>query len=129
MRALLDVNVLVALLDATHVHHRVASDWLARHLRSGWASCPMTQNGCLRILSLPSYPNSQPPAIVAERGHALAMPVMPSGLMLSACLSVAACVGIACWVRVRSPTLTCLRWPPSRADGWSRSIVASRSMR
>jgi uncharacterized protein len=72
MRALLDVNVLVALLDATHVHHRVASDWLARHLRSGWASCSMTQNGCLRILSLPSYPNSQPPAIVAERlGRAL----------------------------------------------------------
>lgn len=67
MRALLDVNVLVALLDASHLHHRAATDWLAAHADAGWASCPLTQNGCLRILSLPSYPNAQPPAAVAER--------------------------------------------------------------
>ena len=67
MRALLDVSVLVALLDGGHLHHRVAMDWLAAHARSGWASCPLTQNGCLRILSLPTYPNPQPPARVAER--------------------------------------------------------------
>lgn len=67
MRALLDVNVLVALLDAGHLHHRVAMDWLAAHARAGWASCPLTQNGCLRILSLPTYPNPQPPARVAQR--------------------------------------------------------------
>jgi toxin-antitoxin system PIN domain toxin len=64
---LLDVNVLVALLDAGHLDHRVAMDWLAAHARAGWASCPLTQNGCLRILSLPTYPNPQPPARVAER--------------------------------------------------------------
>lgn len=77
MRALLDVNVLVALLDAGHLHHAVATDWLAGRGRRGWASCPLTQNGCLRILSLPTYPNPQPPARVAEhlaaataqRGH------------------------------------------------------------
>jgi len=67
LRALLDVNVLVALLDSGHLHHRAAMDWLAAHARAGWASCPLTQNGCLRILSLPSYPNPQPPARVAER--------------------------------------------------------------
>jgi len=67
VRALLDVNVLVALLDGGHLHHRVAMGWLAAHARSGWASCPLTQNGCLRILSLPTYPNPQPPARVAER--------------------------------------------------------------
>ncbi len=67
MRALLDVDVLVALLDGGHLHHRVAMDWLAAHARAGWASCPLTQNGCLRILSLPTYPNPQPPARVAER--------------------------------------------------------------
>lgn len=66
-RALLDVNVLVALLDAGHLHHVPAMRWLAAHARSGWASCPATQNGCLRILSLPDYPNRQPPALVAER--------------------------------------------------------------
>ena len=67
MRALFDVNVLVALLDAGHLHHAAASDWLTAHAASGWASCPLTQNGCLRILSLTSYPNAQPTAVVAER--------------------------------------------------------------
>ena len=67
MRALLDVNVLVALLDAGHLHHRTATDWLAAHAGLGWASCPLTQNGCVRILSLPSYPNAQAPANVARR--------------------------------------------------------------
>ncbi|MBK1688141.1 TA system VapC family ribonuclease toxin [Rubrivivax gelatinosus] len=66
-RALLDVNVLVALLDAGHLHHHAAMDWMATHEAAGWASCPLTQNGCLRILSLPSYPNPQPPALVAQR--------------------------------------------------------------
>jgi toxin-antitoxin system PIN domain toxin len=73
VRALLDVNVLVALLDASHLHHRTATDWLATHARFGWASCPLTQNGCLRILSLPAYPNPQPTASVAQRlGQAVA---------------------------------------------------------
>lgn len=67
LRALLDVNVLVALLDAGHLHHATATDWLAANAASGWASCPLTQNGCLRILSLTSYPNSQPTAVVADR--------------------------------------------------------------
>lgn len=67
MRALLDVNVLVALLDGSHLHHKTATDWLAAHARAGWASCSLTQNGCVRIMSLPGYPNSQSPAAVAER--------------------------------------------------------------
>ena len=67
MRALLDVNVLVALLDAAHVHHRRAATWLGRNLGAGWASCPLTQNGCLRILSSPSYPSPLPLAQVVER--------------------------------------------------------------
>ena len=67
MRALLDVNVLVALLDATHVHHSAASGWLDRNLEQGWASCPLTQNGCLRVLSSDSYPRPQPVAAVAAR--------------------------------------------------------------
>ena len=67
MRALLDVNVLVALLDATHVHHSAASGWLDRNLEKGWASCPLTQNGCLRVLSSENYPRPQPVAAVAAR--------------------------------------------------------------
>lgn len=67
MRALLDVNVLIALLDAGHLHHGPSREWLARHLDAGWASCPLTQNGCIRILSQPAYPNSVPAAQAAER--------------------------------------------------------------
>jgi toxin-antitoxin system PIN domain toxin len=71
MRALLDVNVLIALLDAGHVHHAAAGRWLDSHLAdgpaAGWASCPLTQNGCLRILSNRAYPRPQPVAAVAAR--------------------------------------------------------------
>lgn len=67
MRALLDVNVLIALLDASHLHHRAATAWLAAHLDTGWASCPITQNGCIRIMSQPGYPNTVPAAQVADR--------------------------------------------------------------
>ena len=75
MRALLDVNVLVALLDGGHVHHAAASNWLERHIDQGWASCPLTQNGCLRILSADSYPRPQPVAEVATRlRHATSTP-------------------------------------------------------
>jgi hypothetical protein len=67
MRALLDVNVLIALLDCAHVHHGRASDWLQGNLESGWASCPITQNSCIRIMSQPAYPNAKPAAVVAQR--------------------------------------------------------------
>lgn len=67
MRALLDVNVLIALLDQGHVHHAVARDWLAANIGQGWASCPITQNGCIRIMSQPAYPAPLAPAQVAER--------------------------------------------------------------
>lgn len=67
MRALLDVNVLIALLDEDHLHHAAARDWLSRNIGHGWASCPLTQNGCIRILSQPAYPGALPPAAVAER--------------------------------------------------------------
>lgn len=67
MRALLDVNVLIALLDAEHVHHRLAMDWLESAVQHGWASCPITQNGCIRIMSNPGYPNPFPASQVAER--------------------------------------------------------------
>ena len=72
MRGLLDVNVLIALLDAGHIHHGLASRWLADHIDGGWASCPLTQLGCIRVMSQPAYPNVQPAAQVAERLRAAA---------------------------------------------------------
>ncbi len=67
MRALLDVNVLIALLDAGHIHHELAMSWLEGEIKHGWASCPITQNGCVRIMSQPSYPAALPVCQVAER--------------------------------------------------------------
>jgi uncharacterized protein len=67
MRALLDVNVLIALLDADHSLHARATQWFAGHARAGWASCPITQNGCVRIMSHPGYPNALPVRAVMER--------------------------------------------------------------
>lgn len=57
MRALLDVNVLLALLDQDHISHQRARGWLEAEQTAGWASCAITQNGFVRIISRPSYPN------------------------------------------------------------------------
>ena len=67
MRALLDVNVLIALLDADHSMHAPAMRWFASRARGGWASCPITQNGCVRIMSHPNYPNPLRVGAVMER--------------------------------------------------------------
>jgi toxin-antitoxin system PIN domain toxin len=67
MRALLDVNVLIAMLDADHTLHERALDWFSVNARSGWASCPITQNGCARVMSYPGYPNALPVRHVMER--------------------------------------------------------------
>lgn len=57
MRALLDINVLLALLDRDHVLHEQGRRWLMQEVPHGWASCAVTQNGFIRILSQPGYPN------------------------------------------------------------------------
>jgi toxin-antitoxin system PIN domain toxin len=59
--ALLDVNVLIALFDSGHVHSQSAHDWFREHSRHGWATCPLTQNGCLRILGHPRFTNARIP--------------------------------------------------------------------
>jgi toxin-antitoxin system PIN domain toxin len=67
MRALLDVNVIIALLDSGHVMHASACTWLERNLNQGWATCPLTQTGVVRIMAQPAYPNTQPAQQVAAR--------------------------------------------------------------
>ena len=75
LRALLDTSVLIALLDANHVHHRLCSQWLSTHT-AGWASCPITLNGCVRILSQAAYPNRLPMhTVVAGLQQAMRHPV------------------------------------------------------
>ncbi len=54
---LLDVNVLIALFDPAHVQHEAAHRWLEAHRDDSWATCPLTENGFLRIISNPGYPS------------------------------------------------------------------------
>ena len=63
---LLDVNVLVALFDPDHVHHEAAHDWFADSREDGWATCAVTENGFVRVLSNPAYaaPLSRPAGLV-----------------------------------------------------------------
>jgi len=67
MRALLDVNVLIALLDGAHIMHDTAVNWLKDEISHGWASCPIAEIGVIRVMSQPAYPNTQPAAQVALR--------------------------------------------------------------
>jgi len=62
MRALFDVNVLLALLQPDHVHFDRAQQWWKANEKHGWASCPLTQNGFVRILSKQTYPRPLPTA-------------------------------------------------------------------
>jgi uncharacterized protein len=66
-RALLDINVLLALLDSDHVDHERARGWLEGEIGSGWASCAITENGFVRIISQPRYPSPVPVAQAVTR--------------------------------------------------------------
>jgi uncharacterized protein len=57
LRALFDVNALIAILDEEHVHHWIAHKWWAANRTDGWATCPLTENGMARIMSQPTYKN------------------------------------------------------------------------
>ncbi|KAA1178670.1 PIN domain-containing protein [Rhizobium tropici] len=65
MTFLLDINVLIALFDPTHVAHDVAHGWFHSTGSESWATCPLTENGVIRILSQSSYPNSPGPPSTA----------------------------------------------------------------
>lgn len=64
---LLDANILIALFEADHVHHERAHDWFSDNRSRGWATCPLTENALIRVLSNPRYGSN------AERAGALAL--------------------------------------------------------
>jgi toxin-antitoxin system PIN domain toxin len=65
---LLDVNVLIAMAWPAHEAHSTVHEWLSRHARHGWATCPLTQIAFARILSNPAF---SPAAITP--GNAVAL--------------------------------------------------------
>lgn len=75
---LLDVNVLIALVDPSHVQHDLAHTWFSKVGHKSFATCPLTENGLIRIVGHPRYPNTPGPpsevlpslkAMRALRGH------------------------------------------------------------
>jgi toxin-antitoxin system PIN domain toxin len=69
MRALLDVNVLIALFDPDHVFHDRAHSWLGKNAGQGIATCALTENGVVRVISHPKYSSAfhLTPADVIQR--------------------------------------------------------------
>lgn len=98
MRYLLDVNVWVALLDEAHVFHAQALAFIERPALK-MATCPLVENGVIRVLNLPGYSKFGPAgfepvsqklgAICAELDHQF----WPDGVSLRA-------AGVVNWPRV-----------------------------
>jgi toxin-antitoxin system PIN domain toxin len=53
---LLDANILISIIDREHKHHLVARKWFEHAGHLSWLTCPTTENGVIRVLSLPTYP-------------------------------------------------------------------------
>jgi toxin-antitoxin system PIN domain toxin len=78
LRALFDVNLLIALFQPDHMHHRPAHEWWDSNREEGWATCPLTENGFVRIVSQTGYARPMPAAAAlrflaeqfAETNHA-----------------------------------------------------------
>jgi toxin-antitoxin system PIN domain toxin len=93
---LLDVNALVALAWDSHVHHAAMRTWFAANAGRGWATCPITESGFVRVSSNPK--------------------VLPSPIGVDAALAVLAALrsagGTASWrMTCRSATTTCRGCP------------------
>lgn len=64
---LLDINALIALADPLHEHHEKVARWFVRVHQDGWATCPLTENGFIRIVGHPQYPEGPGTADAARR--------------------------------------------------------------
>lgn len=56
MTFLVDVNILIALVDPGHAFHALASNWFIDVGRAGWATCPIVQNGAVRVFGHSRFP-------------------------------------------------------------------------
>lgn len=57
--ALLDVNALVALAWDSHIHHARIREWFTANATLGWATCPLTEAGFVRVSTFPARSGSQ----------------------------------------------------------------------
>jgi toxin-antitoxin system PIN domain toxin len=70
--ALLDVNALVALAWDSHVHHVRVREWFAEHGAAGWATCPVSESGFVRVSSNPKV-LPHPISVAAARAVLIAL--------------------------------------------------------
>lgn len=63
MRHLLDINLIIALMDPDHVFHQKAHEWWGEDGKP-WASCPLTENGFVRITSSTAYSPGHPATVL-----------------------------------------------------------------
>ncbi|HUH68968.1 MAG TPA: TA system VapC family ribonuclease toxin [Mycobacterium sp.] len=68
--ALLDVNALIALAWDSHIHHVRMRQWFAANASRGWATCPVTESGFVRVSTNPKVLPS--PIGVADARRVLA---------------------------------------------------------
>ena len=67
MKFLLDVNVLVGLIDPLNSRHEAAHLWFSEAAQHSWSTCPLTENGVMRVVGNSKFPNSPGnPGAVAE---------------------------------------------------------------
>ncbi len=59
VRSLLDSSFLIPLIDPKHGFHDRAQEWWSSQQNAGWASCPLTQNAAIRIMSGPTYDKNE----------------------------------------------------------------------
>ena len=87
MTCLLDVNVVIALIDTKHIDHAAAVDWFDREAIKDWATCPIVENGVVRIVGNARYANSPgnpalAAAVVKELTHLPGHTFWPDDLSL-----------------------------------------------
>ena len=59
---LVDVNALIALLWKEHPFHESCAEWFAGATKTGWATCPITEAGFVRVLCSPAF-TARPPTV------------------------------------------------------------------
>ena len=119
MPFLLDVNVLIAQIDPRHEHHERGTRWERDIASEHLVTCPLTQNGFVRIYSHPRYrggPGSPAEAMV-ELGYLLSLRThrfMPDSLSLSDTRVFRSLAGIT--PKHLPPTHTCSVWRSAKAS-------------
>jgi uncharacterized protein len=122
---LLYVNVLIALLDPAHVHHDPAHEWFGAHGHTAWATCPLTENGVLRIVGHARYPNSPgtPSAVLALMAPLRTLPghvFWPDDISLMD----AARIDATRLLSAAQVTDSYLPWPVPMTANWPASTAA-----